>query len=353
MTEKQHGRTGDGGVVNQAMGNISFGMQAPEVIALVDHRVRELLVSYMPGAAAIGNQRIAELTNVAFEKIGDDPGRQEAFGDPAFLLTLREAQAAYASSGEPELRDMLSTVLAECTRAGLDEEEKVLLREAISVAPMLSPEHIALLALTLIATNPMPTSGPIREERNLRTWLDEAASLYLRNANTSDAVKRHLIYCRCVERNGGTRPIDEYFAEEYQNTFRKPIGRSGAKVLDELRLFESLFGTSLDDAFSDSFVAFFLPLSIPEWEAAFERAAVTTAGREMAGKALAGTSVGPEEIHELMTLRSETWSDLVRWQKTCMDLVPTSVGMTIAHSSLTANGISVPPLMECVSRIPY
>jgi hypothetical protein len=350
MIKKQDAITGHGGLVNQAMGDIHIGLQATDVIALVDDRVKQILAVHTPVAEAEGNRRIAELTMETFNRIGDDPGRLETLSDPGFSLAFRDAQRSYAASGSSELREILSTILAEGTRPGTHDLEMILLREAIAVAPKLTSEHIAILALIFLCTNPMPEDGPDRTVQAIAAWLDRSVAPYFRGLPNSDMIKQHLIYCGCVERNGGYRSIDDYFAQEYQNSFRKPLTTDDARTLDMLGVYQPLTGRESADVAGDQF---FLPLSLSEFDTLLSNIPLSPNERKIVGTILSAYGPGPEDVHEVMKERSVFWTELNVWQASHRDLVLTGAGMTIAHSSLTAKGVPVPPLMECISRIPY
>lgn len=96
------------------------------------------------------DSRIEVLTERVIERINErDPGLFARWDDPRFLAALTSAQRSFAETGDEDLADTLSSLVVELAAQPIRSRREIILRQAITVAPQLTTEHINALVINL------------------------------------------------------------------------------------------------------------------------------------------------------------------------------------------------------------
>lgn len=166
--EQGVGNVGDGASVNQAGGNITInqGMQASDVVPLVQALVKSELALYQQQAETTARERLNDfvqhLESTLAEKVADKIDR---FNEPSMQFAAREAAVGYIKSGDINEREALVDLLIERVKEEEHTTKQMLIDEAIKILPKLSRESLAVLTLL--------TYNQLSRTEGLRGSLDE------------------------------------------------------------------------------------------------------------------------------------------------------------------------------------
>lgn len=166
--EQGIGNLGDGASVNQAGGNITInqGMQASDVVPLVQALVKSELALYQQQAETTARERlndfVQQLESTLAEKVADKIDR---FNEPSMQFAAREAAVGYIKSGDINERETLVDLLIERVKEDEHTSKQMLIDEAIKILPKLSRESLAVLTLL--------TFNQLSRTEGLRDSLDE------------------------------------------------------------------------------------------------------------------------------------------------------------------------------------
>lgn len=151
MADTQEQSVGDGSVAAQAKRDVVViqGATAEQIAGMIAIFKDQIVAGLTLEAKRVVDDRVAEfkeeLLKEMFEK---QSGRAEAFGDPDFQHTLKEAQTAYARSGDEGLHDTLIGLIIERSKPTKRNRLTLTLNDAIAKAGHLTPEDFA--AVTVI-----------------------------------------------------------------------------------------------------------------------------------------------------------------------------------------------------------
>ena len=143
------------GVVNGDINVTSqHGLTYSDTKDLCIDLIRDELAKYRNVAAQEATRREKEL----FARFTDKLTQQglentrvlKSFESPSMQFDWIEAQKAYIKAGTPELKEILSDILAKRIQEFDQTLYQLVLSEAIRVAPMLLPSQMACMALTFI-----------------------------------------------------------------------------------------------------------------------------------------------------------------------------------------------------------
>ncbi|WP_123029478.1 LPO_1073/Vpar_1526 family protein [Mycolicibacterium stellerae] len=153
MTAKQGQQSGDQSTNYQAGGNIVINQgiteeRAREIVAVVSSEV--MMREGRAIAETVITERVDYLTNLVFERINEkNPELFHRFEDPRFLAALTDIQRSYAEIGDEELGEVLASLIVELGARPIRTMHEIALRQAIKIAPQLSPKHLRGLAVSM------------------------------------------------------------------------------------------------------------------------------------------------------------------------------------------------------------
>ena len=128
-------------------------------------------------AEQVINERVDYITRLIFDLIKRyDEGLFNRFGDPRFLAALTAAQRGYAETADVDLASLLAGLVVGLASQPIRSRREIFQRQAITVAPQLTGEHInALSASVLISRFKV---GVLQGPEQLIDALDKTLSPY-------------------------------------------------------------------------------------------------------------------------------------------------------------------------------
>jgi hypothetical protein len=146
---KQAQQAGDNSQQLQAAGDINmFGVTAAEVVEITRIEVSRVLDELTLSAKGKAETRIEALSERVIEHFKDKPELFEAFGDPDFQYSLRDAGRSAASNDDDHTEQLLVDLLANRAHEGNSSRARLATSHAIKAADKLSLE--ALNGLTAL-----------------------------------------------------------------------------------------------------------------------------------------------------------------------------------------------------------
>lgn len=196
--------------VNQAGRDVTIvnnnGLQAKDVIAIVDHLVSSKLAEYSSKAQQTAHQRsqefsvklVEEVTKKVMEKI-------DRFEEPSIQYATRVATLGYIKSGDAEQKENLVDLLIERVKAKEGTTLQQVIDQAIEVLPKLSKLSLALLVL--LAYRNLNFIGNINEFNN---WL-KSINPILNVVNQVGSLDiSYLNQCGCAIGMSGLNVYDDF-----------------------------------------------------------------------------------------------------------------------------------------------
>jgi hypothetical protein len=220
MASESHVQKGGNSSTNiQVGGDVHFGLTYNEArqIALDVFKGNFLV---MAGAAAeIAADRAKEFTEDFLRKLQErNPRLLGCSMDPDFQYSLFVAQREYAKSGEKQLAEILSAMLLDRADVPSRSLLRIVLNEAIAVAPKLTRDQLAALAVGFslsYGTYGGPVAiGPFVE------YIDRCIAPFVPMLPTDPMSYRHLEYVGCLRESAGeTKDLHTRFRQHYTGLF--------------------------------------------------------------------------------------------------------------------------------------
>ena len=171
MNQEQDG--GQNSINNQAGRDVNYvtiieGVTEEQAWAIAKAASRETVLREGRAVAeAVITERVDYLTSLIFDRIKqEDTSLFNRFEDPRFLAALTDAQRGYAETGDTDLAQVLANLVAGLAGQPVRSRREIILRQAITLAPQLTTEHVNALSMKLYLTmrldSPMDTDMLIR-----------------------------------------------------------------------------------------------------------------------------------------------------------------------------------------------
>lgn len=167
----QDQRSGNHSTNIQAGGNVTVvGISYEDAKQIALDVFKTNFLSLQGEAQKIALQRAEELVLAFLEKLQKEKVSLDAAKDPDMQYILFSAQRDYARSGKDNLQMLLVDILVERAKTG-DELKKIVLNEAIQVAPKLTLKQLNAISIRFL----------IAESRSLRINNIESFQTYLKS----------------------------------------------------------------------------------------------------------------------------------------------------------------------------
>jgi len=150
--KKQEMHSGDSSHNYQAKGDINVnGLTFDQAERLFMSMFKANFFDLQEEAMEIAERRAEEITNKYIEAIiKENTDLIEKTKSPDIRYDIYEAQKSYARSGDTNLRNLLVDLLLERTKKDDNTIVSIVLNEAISVAPKLTPNQIEILVIIFV-----------------------------------------------------------------------------------------------------------------------------------------------------------------------------------------------------------
>jgi hypothetical protein len=215
---------------DQKAGDNSFNVQAHEVTisSLTASEARQI-------ALDVFNANALELAGIArdmFESRGREfidhyleelqrrkPVVLGSFADPDMQYALFTAQREYARSGRADLEKLLIDLLVERTTAA--DLRRIVLNEAIAVAPKLTQAQFDVLSLVLIFVHDAPLRYEFQTLEDFKHYLSRCIAPFLEQDLNNYANFMHLKYTGCASLHSGSIPFFHHIGMAFQGCLTK------------------------------------------------------------------------------------------------------------------------------------
>jgi len=193
----QEQRSGNSSTNVQAGGNVTImGVTYNEARQIADDLFKANFLTLQGEARNIAQQRAEELINEFLTALQTEKTVNiDVVKDPDMQHALFTAQRDYARSGSTDLSKLLVDILVERAKLGNDELKKIVLNEAIQVAPKLTKKQLNAISIRfLIASSRNPQVNNLEKFNNylLSQILPFCAELAKENSDY-----QHIEYVGC------------------------------------------------------------------------------------------------------------------------------------------------------------
>ena len=153
-------------------------------------------------ARDVAESRVNEITE---RYLGDllrrNPAALASFRDPDMQYAIFMAQREYARSGSEELEQMLVDLLVE--RATATDLVRIVLNEAITVAPKLTAPQLDTLSLILLLVHNPPFRYSFETLAEFGAYLTANVTPFINESQNDSGTYLHLKYAGCVSMDSG------------------------------------------------------------------------------------------------------------------------------------------------------
>lgn len=151
MTALEKMEAGDDAVqIHSDSGTFNFGTEitVSEVLEIGKGAARTVLMESWPFAEKLIDQRIQVILESIVKKMREkDEALLSRFKDPRFLAVLTTVEKSFAETGDIELGEILSGLLADLASKSIRSRREIVLRQAVECAPRLTTTHLNALSV--------------------------------------------------------------------------------------------------------------------------------------------------------------------------------------------------------------
>lgn len=276
--------------------------------------------------------RAREITETFLQKLKQDneAGLQRA-ESPDFQLSLLTVQREYARHGDQELADLLVDLLVDLTRQSSRSITEIVLHESLSVAPKLTTDQLATLAIIFEFRYTRHFSALSLE--HLARLCRQLIKPFVSSLTKKNTCYQHLEFAGCGTVSMGEIPLEYALAESYPAAFTLGFSREELRVHVPEITTDSVLSPCLQDP---SLFQFSGALDDESLRLLFANAGLS---KEIADKASAfwvSKRIGQSSIPEaLVKVVPEMEIVFDVWNNSKMKHFElTSVGIAIAHAML-------------------
>jgi hypothetical protein len=236
----------------QQSGNNSTNIQANQIVinnGPTQAEIREMFFALyranfyiLAGEARdIARARAEEITLEFLKKLEkDNPSALSHAKDPSFQQALYIVQKEYAITGDKELGSLLVDLLVDRSKHGQRTILQIVLNESLNIAPKLTEDQLAALAIIFLFKQTQDFSLGTHEK--LAEYFDKHISPFADKLRKSEVSFQHLLFCGCgsiISRGYG---LEQILLVSYKGLFFKgfeasEITRRGIAVGQDTRFF--------------------------------------------------------------------------------------------------------------------
>jgi hypothetical protein len=315
--------------------NINHGLnheQLHEIIAAIAGQ----LPAYAALAREVVDQRLLEFEKRIIERFeADNSAKAEAFKDPDFQYLVRNAQHAYARSGEDDVGAMLADLIAERSKSTERDRLALSLNQAVEVSANLTVNEFAALALNYLLRR--TRRNGIQNIHGMAAALNQLITPYIDNVTREESSFYYLFAQRCATISLGSVSLHNLLVQNYPAFFM-----NGAPLSD----FGEIPGTSSQPLFIPALhnPTLFQPIAGDKetWGDIAARAALDPSVRDRIWSVAEATLMDQSEIIEAYRPIVPRIGDAFDiWEGTPLkSLDLTTVGIAIGHAYAKSSGFN-------------
>lgn len=219
--------------------NNYYGLGYKDTKDLCQDLIKEQLDVFKRDAAIEAEKRFNSFLDSFFGKLSNDNISGECLGEvfrsPDMQYTYVEAQKAYIRSGDKDLEEVLTDLLVGRVKEKERTLLQIVLREAISIVPMLLPKQLDVLALCFYLK--YTVDDEIDNTDRLFKWLDEECMPFLTFAKEANNMSffTHLTYTKVGSIEIASYELEDFFKMRYGGLFS--VGHN----TDEIKLYRDKY----------------------------------------------------------------------------------------------------------------
>lgn len=198
---KQDQCAGDGSINLQAHGNITIGVTYSEARQIAEDVFQKNFPFLVAEAKKIVEERANELIIELLIKLQNSGIPIDIASDPDMQYSIFTAQRDYARSGKIDLKNLLVDVLVERAKIGNSELKKIVLNEAIEIAPKLTTKQLNAISLRFLIS--YSKSNEINSMQTFYNYLYSKILPFCNGLTLENYDYQHIEYAGC----GGTEPM--------------------------------------------------------------------------------------------------------------------------------------------------
>lgn len=218
---KQSQKGGDGSTNIQA-GELTIvqGMTYTEVREVALDVFKANFYQLTGEAKQIAAERAEQITEAFLNKLqNENPDGFKKAQDPDFQHALFTVQKEHARTGDEDLADLLVDLLVDRSKQEKRDILQIVLNESLSVAPKLTDDQLAALAI-IFFTKYTQNQG-IGNHEMLADNFDIFAKPFVSKLSKNQACYQHLEFSGCGSISMGTNSLPSIYGSIYQGLFLK------------------------------------------------------------------------------------------------------------------------------------
>lgn len=154
-------------------------------------------------ARRIAEERAREITETFLAELMErNPAGLECAQDPDMQAVLFTAQRDYARSGSEDLEQVLVNLLVQRTSAASNDLLRIVLNEAVAVAPKLTEDQLDTLSLILLFAHDVPFATDLKTWDDVKSCLSTRVAPFIHPSLSSFALFSHLKYTGTITIDG-------------------------------------------------------------------------------------------------------------------------------------------------------
>lgn len=218
---KQSQKGGDGSTNIQA-GELTVvqGMTYPEVREVALDVFKSNFYQLAGEAKEVAAERAEQITEDFLNKLqNENPDGFTKAQDPDFQHALFTVQKEYARTGDEDLGDLLVDLLVDRSKQEKRNILQIVLNESLSVAPKLTDDQLAALAIIFFAK--YTQIQEIGNHEMLANSFDQFAKPFVSKLSKNQACYQHLEFSGCGSISMGANSLPSIYGKRYQGLFLK------------------------------------------------------------------------------------------------------------------------------------
>lgn len=180
-------------------------------------------------AAEVARTRAEEFTRSFLDRLFSDASAPQALSDPDMQYAFMTAQRAAARSSSESFGATLVDLLIQRARAQNDDLLRIVLNEAISVAPRLTVDQLDALSLILAVRYVHDPS--VAKQSDFGHHFERVVVPFLDGASRTLARYQHLQYAGCATMHTTSNSIIDIYSSKYANVFAWSLGETRVQAI--------------------------------------------------------------------------------------------------------------------------
>lgn len=237
---RQNQDVGEGGQAIQSGRDttINNGLSAEQLREIISTIAAQLPI-YTAIAREIVEARLVEFEKTIIERFeSDSSAKAESFSDPDFQYLVRNAQHAYARSGESDIGAMLANLIVERSKSTDRDRLALSLNQAVEVSANLTVNEFAALSFSYLMRSTRQIG--VSNIHGMADLLNKRINPFIDNITREDSSYLYLVAQRCATISLGSITLRDALVQTYPGFFMR-----GAPASDFEHLPSNLAGSLL------------------------------------------------------------------------------------------------------------